>query len=134
VLHIEDFKSFGFEPKDKYLFIIGHESTASVFAFVISSQTKYANHPFLKREQVHIPVKTIPGLPSESWIQCFHCVHSLSVASLEAGFTKQTVSYKGKLPPKFLQKVREVVYCSDVLKGFEIEDCLAAIDTDRSLP
>jgi hypothetical protein len=132
VLHIEDFKAFGFAAKDKYIYVIGHQDAATVLAFVLSSQRKWAEHPFLGRENVNIPKGTLPTLPSESWIQCFHQVHELSVAELQARFSELGVKHKGHLPPEFLAKVRNVVECSDVLKQYEIQDCLDAIDSDKS--
>ncbi len=132
VLHIEDFKTFGFAAKDKYVYIIGHEDAAHVFAFVISSQKKWSQHPYLSRELVHIPEDTCAGLPEECWIQCFHQVQRLSVADLQSQFEHGAIKYKGKLPPEFLQRVRTVIEFSDVLKKYEIADCLDAIDTDKS--
>jgi hypothetical protein len=114
------------------VYIIGHEDVATVLAFVISSQRKYSEHRYLAREQVHIPTGTLATLPRECWIQCFHYVRRLSVAELQSRSNAFEVSHKGKLPPEFLRKVRHVVECSDVLRGYEIEDCLDAIDSDKS--
>lgn len=132
MIHIENFKSSGFDTKDKYLYIIGHEDLSTVLAFVISSQQKYSQHPYLAREQTEIPKDTLAGLPSRCWIQCFHQVHRLSIMDLQASFENYEVTHKGKLPPEILRKVRDVVYCSDVLKKYEIEDCIDAIDNDKS--
>lgn len=132
VILVADFKTFGFEPKDKYLFIIGHDDPAHVLAFVISSQSRWAQHPFLGRELVHIPAGTLPSLNKESWIQCFHTCHRLSIADLQAQFEQFQVEHKGNLPPEFLKKVRTVIEYSDVLKAYEIDDCLDAIDHDKS--
>jgi len=132
ILHVEDFKSFGFTPKDKYLYIIGHEDAAHVFAFVISSQRKWSEHRDLSRELVLIPKGTCAGLPDECWIQCFYQAHRLDVAELQGRFEQYEVKHKGKLPQDFLEKVRNVVECSDVLKKYEIADCLDAIDNDKS--
>ena len=132
MIHIESFKAFGHPPKDKYVYIIGHEDAAHVFVFLISSQKKWSEHRYLARELVHIPRGTCSRLPVECWIQCFYQVHRLNVAELQSRFQQHEVSHKGKLPVDFLQKVRAVVECSDVLKSYEIEDCLAAIDTDKS--
>jgi hypothetical protein len=132
VLHVEDFKAYGFDPADKFIFIIGHEDAANVLAFLISSQVKYAKHPYLAREQVHVPKGTIPPLTKESWIQCFHQVHRLGIFELQSGFEKYTIQHRGHLPTEFLKKVRNVVECSDVLRSFEIQDCLDAIDKDKS--
>jgi hypothetical protein len=103
-----------------------------VLGFVISSQAKWAKHERLSREQVHIAVGTLATLPKDSWIQCFYEVHRLSVAELQAGFARFEVKNKGKLPPEFLKRVRSVVECSDVLSHYEIQDCMAAIDSDKS--
>jgi hypothetical protein len=132
ILHIENFQALNFEPKDKYIFVIGHDDPSHVLAFVISSQPKYSVLPGYKREQVHIPKKTCPGLPVECWIQCFHSVHRLSVGTLQSGFERSEVSHKGKLEPEFLQRVRVVVERSDLLKYYDIEDALDAIDKDKS--
>jgi hypothetical protein len=132
VLHIEDFKTFGFEPKNKYVYIIGHEDAAHVFAFVVSSQKKWAEHPFLSRELVCIPKGTCAGLRDECWIQCFYQVHRLDVAELQGRSERHEIKHKGTLPQAFLEKVRNVIECSDVLKSYEIADCLGAIDNDRS--
>jgi hypothetical protein len=37
ILHIEEFQASGFEAKDKYVYVIGHEDAAHVLAFVMST-------------------------------------------------------------------------------------------------
>ena len=129
---IQNFKSLGFDEKDKYLYIIGHDDPAHVLGFTISSQRRHALHPYLGRECVHIPIGTLPALPKESWIQCFFEYHRLSVIELQARFEKFEVKHRGVLPPEYLKKVRRVVDASDVLKAYAIQDCLDAIDQDKS--
>jgi hypothetical protein len=125
ILHVEEFRFFGSPSKDKYIYIIGHEDAAHVFE-------KWAKHPLLSREPVHVPKGCCRGLPRESWIQCFYQVHRLSVSDLQGRFERHHVKHKGKLGPEFLAKVRRVVEFSEVLKAYEIEDCLDAIDKDKA--
>lgn len=129
VIHIEDFKSPGYAPKDKYLVIFGSESITDVLAFTLTSQdwTKTANG----REVIEIPQGTLSKLPKKCWIKCFHHFIRLDVQQLEQGYKNYTVSIKGKLPPEFLNKIKNVVECSDVLSKMDIEDCLESMKQDH---
>ncbi len=127
VIHIEDFKSFGFEPKDKYLVIIGSESLTHVLAFTTTT-TDWTRHPYLAREVIEILKGTVAGLPSRCWIKCFPESIRLDIEELKLGFKNYTVSPRGKVPAGYLPKIRNVIECSDALTRMDIEDCLAAMD------
>jgi hypothetical protein len=127
VIHVEEFKSIGFEPKDKYLVIFGSESLTHVLAFTTTT-TDWTRHPYKSREVIEIPKGTVAGLPSRCWIKCFENSIRLDTQQLELGRRNYTVRHKGKLPPEYLQRIRNVIECSDALSRMDIEDCLAAMD------
>jgi hypothetical protein len=129
VIHIEEFKSSGFEAKDKYLVIFGSESLTHVLAFTTTT-TDWTKHPYLGREVIEIPRGTVVGLPARCWIKCFDHPIRLDIQQLEWGRRNYTVKHKGKLPPSYLPRIRNVIECSDALIRMDIDDCLAAMDRD----
>ena len=130
VLHIEGFKTFGYEPKDKYVVIFGSESLTHVLAFTLTT-TDWTTHPFKGREVIEIPKGTTSALPQKCSIKCFDQSIRLDVQRLEDGHKNHEVKCKGKLPDEVLAKLKNTVECSeDALTRMDIEDCLTAMDRD----
>lgn len=69
---------------------------------------------------VRIPAGATTFLRVESIIQCFS-LESLSVTDLCVGFEQGLVTNAGKLPVRYLHKVREVVVESRLLSQQDIE-------------
>lgn len=124
VLHIEGFKSEGFDAADKFLFIIGLHDKNTALAFVVTSQVW--NLELKKKEIVVLAKGSVSFLPKESYIQCF-CLHKLDVNDLQNGGTKGTVKFCGNLGRAVLQKVLDVVADSDLLSGREIQEVFAVL-------
>jgi len=128
IIHIEDFKSPGYKPKDKYLLIFGAESVTTVLAFTLT--TTDWTLTATGREVIEVPQNSVPKLPKKCWIKCFHHAERLDVQQLEYGYKNYTVTVKGKIPSELLNRIRNVVECSDVLSRMDIADYLAAMDRD----
>ena len=120
VLHIQDFSTRGHPAKNKYLLIIGPKSDSEALAFLISSQLKYLKVEPHKHEVVKIPHNATTFLQCESIIQCFS-VEELTITDLIQGGESGKVKRVGRLQPKFLHQIREVVANSQLLSAYEIE-------------
>jgi hypothetical protein len=123
VLHIQDFSSPGHPAKNKYLLIIGSISDSEVLGFLISSQLGYLKQEGYRKEVVRIPDRATAFLRSESIIQCFE-LECLSIGSLCGGFERGLVTNAGRLPIRYLHKVREAVTESRLLPQIDIERAL----------
>ena len=126
LIHIQGFSSPGYDPKNKFLIILGNHGQETVLAFRITSQAEYLN-TYRARELVHIPAGTAKTLPKDCYIQCFNEVERLSVAELNAGFQKGKVMNRGNLRV-FLVHIMAVVEVSDVLEPQDVADVTATIE------
>ena len=120
VLHIQGFSTRGHPAKNKYLLIIGQKSDSEALAFMISSQLKYLKIEPHKHEVIKVPYNATTFLNCESIIQCFS-VEELNITDLIQGSESGKVKRVGKLQPKYLHKIREVVGNSQLLSTYEIE-------------
>jgi len=123
VLHIKDYSSRGHPAKNKYLLILGCVGDLEVLGFLISSQLGYLKQESHKKEVVRIPDRATSFLRSESIIQCFE-LECISIGSLCDGFERGLVTNEGKLPIRYLHKVREVVTESRLLPQIAIARAL----------
>jgi hypothetical protein len=123
VLHIKGFSSSGHPAKNKYLLILGGIGESEVLGFLISSQLGYLKQESHKKEVVRIPDRATAFLRSESIIQCFE-LECLSIGSLCDGFERGLVTNEGRLPTRYLHKIREVVAESRLLPQIDIERVL----------
>lgn len=126
VLHIKGFASRGHPAKNKYILILGGLTDSDVLGFLISSQLRYLEQESHKGEVVRIPDRATEFLRVESIIQCFELEY-LSRQSLCAGFEEGTVSNAGRLPARYLYKIREVVKGSRLLSQQSIEHVLKVL-------
>ncbi len=126
VLHIKAFSSRGHPEKDKFLFIIGRRTESEVLGFLISSQLAYLERDSHRNEVVRIPDRSTSFLRCESIIQCFE-LESLSVSRLQEGFDAGKVTHQGRLPTRYLYKVREIVSASRLLARVDIDEALRVL-------
>lgn len=98
-------------------------SDSEVLGFLISSQLRYLHQESHKNEVVRIPDRATAFLRAESIIQCFE-LECLSTGSLCDGFERRLVTNQGRLPARYLHKVRDTVTASRLL---------AQVDIDRAL-
>ena len=126
VLHVRGFSSRGHLPKDKYVLIIGQKSDSEVLGFLISSQLVYLKREPHKNEVVKVPHNATAFLRAESIVQCFE-LERLAFTSLYEGFDDGRISNCGKLPIKYLHKIREVVMESFLLAQRDIDDALKVL-------
>jgi hypothetical protein len=126
VLHIKGFASRGHPAKNKYILILGCLTDSEALGFLISSQLWYLQLKSHKAEVVRIPDRATGFLRVESLIQCFELEY-LSRQSLCAGFDEGTVSNAGRLPVRYLHKIREVVKKSRLLSQTSIEHALKVL-------
>lgn len=119
VLHIEDYSSRGHDPKNKYLIVIGSATENVVLGFLISSQMAYLEQESHHTEVVRVPHNASSFLQRESIIQCFE-MERLSLDKLEDGFAGGEIRRVGKLPVKYLHKMREAVERSKLLSQEDI--------------
>ncbi len=126
VLHIKGFSSRGHPAKNKYLLILGCISESEVLGFLISSQLGYLEQESHRKEVVRIADRATAFLRSESIIQCFE-LECLSIGSLCDGFERGLVTNEGRLPVRYLHKVREVVTESRLLPQIDIERALRTL-------
>jgi hypothetical protein len=111
VLHIKGYTSRGHPRKDKHVLIVlilGRHTEFEVLGFPISSQLGYLPQEAYKREVVRIPDRATAFLRYESIIQCFELERLLS-SSLCQGFEEGAVTNAGRLPLRWLYKVRAAV-------------------------
>lgn len=120
VLHIKGYTSRGHPEKDKFLLIIGQRTETEVLGFLISSQLGYLQRETHKREVVRIPDRATSFLRHESIIQCFE-LETLSIGNLCDGFDAGKVTHEGRLPIKYLHKIREAVRESRLLSQIDID-------------
>jgi hypothetical protein len=123
VLHIKNYSSRGHSGKDKYLLIIGSFTESEALGVLISSQLSYLHQESHKAEVVRIPDRATSFLRHESIIQCFELEY-LSVSSLREGFEQGAVTNQGRLPIRYLHRVREAVSESRLLSQLDIERAL----------
>ena len=123
VLHIQGFSSRGHPAKNKYLLILGCISESEVLGFLISSQLGYLGQESHRKEVVRVPDRATAFLRSESIIQCFE-LECLATGSLCDGFERGLVTNEGRLPVRYLHKVREAVTESRLLPQIDIERAL----------
>jgi hypothetical protein len=126
VLHIKGYASRGHPPKNKYILVIGQFTESEVLGFLISSQLGYLRQESHKREVVRIPDKATAFLPFESIIQCFELEY-LHISSLCEGFEDGAITNMGRLSPRYLYKIREVVKESRLLAQNDIERILRVL-------
>jgi hypothetical protein len=108
VLLLHSYRSRGHGPKSKFLLVLGSETDTCALGFLISSQAHWMNSPPHRRETVVIPDRATNFLTRESYIQCW-VLERLYVPSLEQGFRSGQVKLCGKLPTRYLYKIRDVV-------------------------
>jgi hypothetical protein len=130
VLHIRGFSSRGHQPKDKFLLIVGQKSDSEALGFLISSQLTYLRQDAFKNEVVKVPHNATVFLRVESIIQCFS-LERLSIPSLCEGFEDGRVDNVGKMPVKYLHRIREVVAKSLLLTQYDIEDAIRLLPKAR---
>ena len=130
VLHIEGYSSRGHPPKNKYLVIIGFLSEAVALGFLISSQLIYLEYEPHCNEIVRLPHNATQFIRSESIIQCFE-MERLSFEALCEGIEDGKVKNLGKLPTKYLHRVREAVVRSVLLSQQDIGDALSVLPRPR---
>ena len=70
-----------------------------------------------------VPHNATAFLRVESIIQCFF-MERLSVTSLCEGFDDGKITNAGKMPVKYLHRIREVVTESLLLRQYDIDDAL----------
>jgi hypothetical protein len=126
VLHVRGFSSRGHPPKDKYVLIIGQKSDSEVLGFLIASQLVYLKQEPHKNEVVKVPFNATAFLRAESIIQCLE-LERLAFISLCEGFDDGKISNSGKMPIKYLHKIREVVMESFLLAQRDIDDALKVL-------
>jgi hypothetical protein len=126
VLHIKGFTSRGHPAKNKYILILGCLTDSDVLGFLISSQLRYLDQESHKDEVVRIPDRATGFLRVESIIQCFELEY-LSRLNLCSGFEEGTVSNAGRLPVRYLYKIREVVKGSRLLPQQSIEHVMKVL-------
>jgi hypothetical protein len=131
VLHIKGFSSRGHPAKNKYLLILGSISDSEVLGFLISSQLGYLKQDSHKKEVVRIPDRATAFLRSESIIQCFE-LECISIGSLCDGFERGQVTNEGRLPIRYLHKVREAVTESRLLPLIDIDRALKVLPAASS--
>lgn len=125
VIHIQDFQTTGYAPKNKFAFILGLHNTTTALAFLITSQSGYLQ-TYRARELVHIPVGTTKHFKKDCYIQCFSEVLRLDVPELNEGFNKGKIHWVCDLKA-FLAAIKDVVEQSDVLSPQDMEDILKII-------
>jgi hypothetical protein len=130
VLHIRGFASRGHPAKDKFLLIIGQKSESEALGFLISSQLVYLKQDAFKNEVVKVPHNATAFLRFESIIQCFS-LERMSVTSLREGFEDGKINNSGKMPVKYLHRIREVVAGSQLLTQYDIDDALKVLPKER---
>lgn len=126
VLHIKAFSSRGHPAKNKFLFVIGRRTESEVLGFLISSQLAYLKRDSHKNEVVRIPDRSTSFLRCESIIQCFE-LESLSISSLQERFEAGSVTHEGRLPARYLYKVRDIVSKSELLSQVDIDKVLRVL-------
>lgn len=126
VLHIRDFASRGHPAKNKYLLILGCITDSEVLGFLISSQLGYLKQESHKREVVRIPDRATAFLRSESIIQCFE-LECILISNLCDGYEQGRVTNEGRLPLRYLHRIREVVTDSRLLPQIDIERALKVL-------
>ena len=131
VLHIVGFASRGHPAKNKYLLVLGACTETEVLAFLISSRLHYLQMDPHKREVVRIPHNATSFLLTESLIQCFE-LERLAVGSLEEGFEQGRVTHAGRLPVKYLHRVRDAVATSFLLPQVDIDLVLKLLPAPSS--
>ena len=128
VLHIKGYTSRGHPRKNKYILILGQLTDSEVLGFLISSQLSYLQQESHKREVVRIPDRATAFLRSESIIQCFELEYLL-VSNLCQGFEQGAITNEGRLPLRYLHKIRAVVQESYLLPQIDIERVLSVLPT-----
>jgi len=123
VLHIKDFSSRGHPSKNKYLIVIGSATETLILGFLISSQMVYLERESHRNEVVRVPHNATAFMRSESIIQCFE-LERLSLDALCNGFEDGHVTRPGKLPIKYLHRIRQAVKDSKLLSQEDIEVAL----------
>lgn len=126
VLHIKHFTTRGHPPKNKYVLIIGSLSESTILAFLISSQLDYLHRESHKNEVVRIPQDATNFLRSESIIQCFQ-LEELSKSAICDGFDNGSVTCAGRLPIRYLHRIRDVTQHSYLLSQADIEAALSVL-------
>jgi hypothetical protein len=79
-----------------------------------------------KKEVVKVPHNAMAFLRLESIIQCF-TMERLSVTSLCEGFEGGKIENMGRLPLKYLHRMREVVTESLLLAKYDIDDAVKVL-------
>lgn len=118
ILHIEDFEAEGFEPTDKFVFIVGASDRNTVLAFVITSQEW--NKRLRAKEIVTLVQGSLGFLNKESYIQCFD-LHKLNINDLQFGYSTGKVKNCGKCGSDVLHDILDVVADSDMLPQIDVQ-------------
>ena len=131
VIHIRRYSSRGHPPRNKYLFLIGPETRTTIAAFLVSSQQHWRESKEHAKEMVCIPNNATNFLSSESFIQCW-VLERLDLDSLRRGFENGSVRAVGKLPLRYLYKVRDTARESYLLQQRDIEAVVRIVsETNR---
>jgi len=126
VLHIRGYSSRGHPAKNKYILILGLLTDSEALGFLISSQLSYLGQESHRAEVVPIPDGATAFLRYESIIQCFELEY-LSIPELCNGFAQGIVTNAGRLPVRYLHRVREAVSRSRLLPQNDIEAALRVL-------
>jgi hypothetical protein len=118
----------GASRKKQYVLIIGQKSDSEALGFLISSQLAYLKADAFKNEVVKVPHNATAFLRLESIIQCFS-IERMSVTSLCEGFEDGKINNAGKVPIKYLHRIREVITESQLLAQYDIDDALKVLPT-----
>jgi hypothetical protein len=120
-----------FSPgNDKFVYILGIDSSDVIFSFTISSQVKYLSLVPHKSELIEIPFRTTDFLDRRSFIQCFFEVTRTSLGEFRELERKGAINWRGCMP-EFLSTVARIVKDSRLLSGYDQD---AILDLLRNLP
>jgi hypothetical protein len=126
VLHVHGYASRGHPPRSKFLLVIGAESDTRVLGFLISSQAHWMNSAPHQKETVVIPARATDFLSRESYIQCWE-LERLDLERLEDGHVSGQVERCGKLPARYLYRIRDVVKSAFLLEQGDAEAVLRVL-------
>lgn len=127
VLHIKGFSTRGHPPKNKFCLILGKETpSGEVLAFLISSQSQYAEQSAYRNEIVTIARDAVHFLSQVSFVQCF-TLERLDHEKLTNGFESGVVEHRGKLSKKYLYRIKETVKNSNLLTQQDIDAAIRVL-------
>jgi hypothetical protein len=97
-----------------------------ILAFLISGQLSYLETESHRNEVVRIPHNATTIFRRDSIIQCFE-IERLSLELLREGLESGKISQCGKLPIKYMHRIREAVSKSNLLPQNDIDDALLVL-------